>query len=583
MTVTSPGSGPKRRLARLTRNLSVPKLVIAVLALLTVAAGLVVLLADDPDIAQERAERFVTAWERGDFATMHAELSEDGQRATPLAEFRAAYGRAAATATATAFRAGRVDKSRDRVVAVPMTVRTRVWGPVRTTLRLPFDSSGDDPHVDWSRHLTFPGVQRGSRLERRTELPPRGDILARDGRALAKGSQRTSSLGSAASSIVGRIEDRPPERAARLRALGLPAEVKVGVSGLERVFDERLTGKPGGVLRAGGTLFASSRPQRAAAIRTTIDPQIQRAAVAELGERLGGIAVVRPRSGEILALAGVAFSGLSAPGSTFKIVTLAGVLQAGVAAPRSSFPVETKTEIEGVEIQNANGESCGGTLRASFAHSCNSVFAPLGAKLGAERLVRTAEAFGFNEDLGIPGAAKSTIPSADEIGDDLAVGSSAIGQGRVQSTALQMALVASTIANSGQRPKLTLEVDRPAVQKQVIPARTARLVGRYMEAVVDEGTGTAAAISGVRVAGKTGTAELRTTATPTCTPTPEAPDCPPALPDDPTDTNAWFAAYAPASSPRVAVGVLLVASGVGGETAAPLAKQVMVSALRATR
>ena len=578
MTVTPPGSGPLQRLARLARRLPIPRLLIGVLALLAVAAGFVA-LSRDSDVAQQRAERFVTGWERGDFAAMHAELSEDRRRAISLADFSAAYRRTAATATAVAFRAGRVGQSRDGVVEVPMTVRTRVWMPVKATLRLPF-GSGDDPHIDWSRHLTFPGVQRGSRLERRTRLPARADLLARDGRPLAKGPQRSSTLGSAASSIVGRLEDPPPERVRRLRELGIPTDVKVGVSGLERVFDERLAGKPGGVLRAGGTLFASSRPQRAAAIRTTIDPAVQRAAVAELGERLGGIAAVRPRSGEILALAGVAFSGLSAPGSTFKIVTLAGALQAGVVAPRSRFPVETKTEIEGVEIENANGESCGGTLRFSFAHSCNSVFAPLGAKLGAERLVRAAEAFGFNEDLGIPGAAKSTIPAAGKIGDALAVGSSAIGQGQVQSTALQMALVASTIAAHGQRPKLTLELDRPAVRRAVIPARTARLVGRYMEAVVKEGTGKAAAISGVRVAGKTGTAELRTTATPTCAPTPEAPNCPPAVPDDPTDTNAWFAAYAPASAPRVALGVLLVASGVGGETAAPVAKRVLLAALK---
>ena len=582
MTATPPWSGPVQRLARLAQRLPVRRLVIAVLALLAVAAGFVV-LSDDRDVAQERAERFVTAWELGDFAAMHAELSEDSRRATPLADFSTAYRRTATTATAVAFRAGKAGQSRDGVVKVPMTVRTRVWKPVKATLRLPFDGSGDDPHIDWSRHLTFPGVQRGSRLERRTRLPARADILARDGRPLAAGPQRTSTLGSAASSIVGRIEDPPRERAQRLRELGIPADVKVGVSGLERVFDERLAGKPGGVLRAGGTLFASSRPQRAAAIRTTIDPAVQRAAVAELGERQGGIAALRPRNGEILGLAGVAFSGLSAPGSTFKIVTLAGVLQARVAGPRSRFPVETKTEIEGVEIENANGESCGGTLRLSFAHSCNSVFAPLGAKLGAQRLVRAAEAFGFNEDLGIPGAATSTIPAAGEIGDALAVGSSAIGQGQVQSTALQMALVASTIAGRGQRPKLTLELDRPAVRKAVIPTRTAHIVGRYMESVVKQGTGKAAAISGVRVAGKTGTAELRTTATPTCAPTPEAPDCPPAVPDDPTDTNAWFAAYAPASAPRVALGVLLIASGVGGETAAPVAKQVLLAALKATR
>jgi cell division protein FtsI/penicillin-binding protein 2 len=514
---------------------------------------------------------------------MHAELSEASRRTTPLAEFSAAYRRASAKATATALSADEAQPSRDGVVEIPMAVRTRVWGPVQATLRLPFDESGDDPRIEWSRHLTFPGVQRGSRLERRTQLPARADLLARDGRPLAEGPQRTSTVGEAASSIVGSIEDPPPERAARLRELGFPSDAKVGVSGLERVFDEQLAGKPGGVLRAGGTLLASSRPQAGKAVRTTIDPAVQRAAVAALGERLGGIAAVRPINGEILALAGVAFSGLSAPGSTFKIVTLTGALQAGVTGPKSSYPVETKTEIEGVELENANGESCGGSLRLSFAHSCNTVFAPLGAKLGAKRLVRAAEAFGFNEDLGIPGAARSTIPAAGEIGDDLAVGSSAIGQGRVQSTALQMSLVAATIAGRGQRPQLTLQLGRPAQRKQVVPARTARIVGRYMESVVKEGTGTAAAITGIRVAGKTGTAELRTTVTPTCTPTPEAPDCPPALPDDPTDTNAWFAAYAPAGAPRVAIGVLLVASGLGGKTAAPVAKQVLLSALKATR
>jgi cell division protein FtsI/penicillin-binding protein 2 len=213
------------------------------------------------------------------------------------------------------------------------------------------------------------------------------------------------------------------------------------------------------------------------------------------------------------------------------------------------------------------------------------VFAPLGARLGAARLVKAAEQFGFNREIGIAGAATSTIPPASEIGDDLAVGSSAIGQGRVQATALQMAWVAATIAGHGRRPRLTLERGLPPQRTQVIDPDVARLVGHMMETVVREGTGTAAAISGVRVAGKTGTAELRDTSTPECVPSPDpaVPPCPPVLPDDPTDTDAWFAAYAPAGNPRVAVGVLLVQSGVGGDTAAPVAKQALLAGLKATR
>jgi peptidoglycan glycosyltransferase len=542
---------------------------------------LVILATGGRPAAEARAERFVAAWARGDYAAMHAELTAAARRARPLADFTADYRRAAETATATRLQPGPVGKLEADVIAVPMTVTTRVFGVVRSTLRLPFAGEDDDARVAWSQNLTFPGVERGQGLDRTTRLPPRAHILARDGTPLAEGEDRTSPLGPVAAAIAGSLGDPPPERAARLRELGVPAGAPVGVSGLERVFQDRLAGRPGGELRAGARLLAKSEPRGARSIRTTIDPKIQAAAVEALGDRFGGVAVVRPRTGEIAALAGIAFSGLQPPGSTFKIVTLAAALEARLAGRNSTYPVQTAATIEGVEIENANGESCGGSLRDSFAHSCNSVFAPLGARLGPERLVQYSEAFGFNQDLGIPGAATSTIPAADEIGDGLAVGSSAIGQGRVQATALQMAWVAATIATGGVRTRLTLDTAAGPVRKRVLRERTARTVGRYMEAVVNDGTGGAARIGGVRVAGKTGTAELEDTTEPDCTPTPETP-CPPPEPNDPTDTDAWFAAYAPAGKPRLAVGVLLVMQGTGGDTAAPVAQQVLLAGLKAT-
>jgi len=536
-------------------------------------------------VEEQRAQRFVTAWASGDYRVMHDELTGSARRGRPPADFAARYRRAAATATATRVRAGRVGALKDGVVAVPMTVTTRAFGVVRATLKLPFEGEDDDARVAWTANLTFPGVERGEELTRSMRMPPRADILTRDGRRIAGGEDRTSPLGTAASAIRGELGAPPPETAARLRELGVPDDARVGVNGLERVFQDDLAGRPGGTLRAGSRVLARSRPRVAPAVRTSIDPEIQKAAVDALGALFGGVAVVRPRTGEILGLAGVAFSSVQPPGSTFKIITLAGVLQNRVAGPRSTFPVQTAATLEGVELENANGESCGGTLRLSFAHSCNSVFAPLGAKLGAGRLVKAAEAFGFNQDLGIPGAATSTIPPADEIGDALAVGSSAIGQGKVQATALQMSWVAATIAHGGVRLPLTLSAVRDGVRpagRRVLRAETARIVRRYMESVVDVGTGARAKIGGVRVAGKTGTAELRDTSTPDCTPAPEV-ECPPAQPDDPTDTDAWFAAFAPAAKPRIAVGVLLIANGTGGDTAAPIARQVLVASLKATR
>jgi peptidoglycan glycosyltransferase len=557
----------------------------ALVAAVIVVAAMPTMRADE---APEKlvAERFVAAWARGDYPAMRAEVIEKDRRAMSVRRFADAYRRANAIATATSVAHGDVREVREGVFSVPMVVTTRVFGIVRATVLLTFAGDGEEKQINWKPNLVFPGVKPGERLERRTSLPPRADILARDGTPLAQGAERSSPIADVADSIVGELGPPPPERAERLRALGYPSDVSVGTSGLERVFEERLAGTPGGQLRADTRVLAITLPRPGRSVRSSIDPGVQRAAAAAKGERVGGVAVVRPRTGEILALAGIAFSGLQPPGSTFKIVTLAGVLEARLAGVKSTYPVETKTTIEGVELENANGESCGGTLRYSFAHSCNSVFAPLGARLGAERLVQTAEKFGFNMDVGIPGAATSTIPAADEIGDDLAVGSSAIGQGRVQATALQMAWVAATIAGWGMRPRLTLERGATPQRTQAIDRGAARLVGRLMEAVVREGTGKSAQISGVRVAGKTGTAELANTSRPDCVPSPDptvVTNCAPVAPDDPTDTDAWFAAYAPAGRPRVAVGVLLVQAGTGGDTAAPVAKQALLAGLTATR
>ena len=282
---------------------------------------------------------------------------------------------------------------------------------------------------------------------------------------------------------------------------------------------------------------------------------------------------MRPGTGEVLALAGLATAAPQPPGSVFKIVTLAGALEAGVAEPADRYPVQTAAVLEGVELENANGELCGGTLANAFAHSCNSVFAPMGAELGAERLVEAAERFGFNEPLGYAGAAEPAIPPAGEIGDDLAVGSSAIGQGRLLSTPLHMAAVTAAIAADGAYVKPVLRRGARGERRPATDPQTAATIERYMRRTVVSGTGVAARIPGVGVAGKTGTAELRDS-----TPEPEVAGDPAAV-DDTTDTTAWFVAYAPVRRPSVAVAVMLVGAGAGGATAAPAAREVVLAAL----
>jgi peptidoglycan glycosyltransferase len=528
------------------------------------------------DPRRAAAQDFVDAWARSDYAAMYALLTPEDQRKIPLARFATIYREAANVVTLSRVTAGRASEPAGGVVTVPVVLRTRMFGALSGELALPVveDEQEEGAGVDWARNLVHPGLRPGEKLTRSSTMPPRAAIQARDGTPLAEGEARLSELGALASEIAGRLGPAPPERAAELERRGVPPGAPVGLTGLEREFDEQLAGTPGGTLRAGNRVLASVEPRPGSAVRTTIDPDVQRAAVEALAGRFGGIAVVRPRDGEVLALAGIAYSAPQPPGSVFKIITLAGALEAGVAKKSSRYPVRTAAVLEGVELENAHGESCGGSLATAFAHSCNSVFAPMGAELGAKRLVAAAEKFGFNADPGLAGAMRSTIPAAAEIGDDLAVGSTAIGQGKVLATPLLFAGVAGAIAEHGMLVRPTLRKGSEPRRARAAPEAVARAIGRYMRQVVTSGTGVGAAIPGVRVAGKTGTAELRDTTNEDPEPSDLAPP-----PEDRTDTNAWFAAYAPMARPRVAVAVMLVGQGAGGETAAPAAKQVIEAAL----
>jgi cell division protein FtsI/penicillin-binding protein 2 len=555
---------PERR-RRLIRR-ALPAL--AGLALLATLAGLVV-GSGAPSGSERTASDFTEAWERGDYGAMYAMLDDPSRRAHTRREFRAAYRRAAATATATGVDAGDPEGEREGSVVVPVDVRTRLFGTVKADLLLPVH----EEEVTWGPLLAFPGLRPGEGLSRESEVPERAALLSRDGKVLAEGpaDARSSPLEAVAGSIAGTLQ--PEETAAERRALyarGFPPDSPAGQTGLEHAFEDRLAGRPGGRLLAGERVLARSRPRAAEPVRTTIDTGLQEAAVTALAGRFGGIAVLDPRNGEIRALAGLAFSAPQPPGSTFKIVTTVAALEEGIVEPATEFPVETAAIIDGVELQNANGESCGGSFRNSFAHSCNSVFAPLGVELGADALVDAAERFGWNQEPVVAGEVPSTLPPSSEIVTPLEVASTAIGQFRTLATPLVMASAAQTIAAGGVRYVPTLALGEETRRVRVTSREIARTIGSLMVDVVEYGTGTAAALPGVKVAGKTGTAELEDTRDPETGET---------APSDPSNTDAWFTAYAPARRPQLAVAVMLVRAGAGGATAAPAARVVLDAAL----
>jgi penicillin-binding protein A len=289
--------------------------------------------------------------------------------------------------------------------------------------------------------------------------------------------------------------------------------------------------------------------------RSTIDPAIQRSARRALGARSGSIVVMNPQTGAIEAItaAGSLHGGAGAsipPGATFDVVTVATALTSGRYGPHSLISGASPLGVAGSEVRNDEGQSFGRlTLSDALTFSVNTVFARVGAGVGASALSREMRLFELSSR---PGA-----------GDRGAVGPLAAGEGSVTATPVQLATLAATIANRGwlAEPHST-SLPGPAPQRPVMSAQAARLLTQMLRRVVTQGTATAANLPGLRIAGKTGTA--------------------PAGGAYGHATVASFIGFAPADHPTVAIAVVLAAprGAFGGTAAAPIAARVIRDVLR---
>jgi penicillin-binding protein A len=433
--------------------------------------------------------------------------------------------------------------------------------------------------VDWSKSSLWPGIDGAARFEVSTRWPKRAPILDRHGHKLAVGAAegRRYPFRSVGGSVVGHIGMVTKENAAE-HDIGEPGDL-VGGSGFEAAFEERLAGTPAAslaVVDARGrklTVLGRIAAVRGRALRTTFNAELQRAAESAFGETLGGVAVIDPRTGDLLAAVGSgafdpsnyigaaevspfnrALEGLYPPGSAMKVVTAAAALEEDVVTPETT--VTGPKEYKGVR-NFESGEFGSIPFATAVKYSVNTAFAQVAEKLGARRLTRYAEAFGFNTDApdGVE-IATSSFPFPEGLGDLMWA---SIGQAQVLATPVQMASVAATVANDGRRMDLRIDKASAPSGERVASRATAAQVTNLMESVVEGGTGSAARVGGLRIAGKTGTAEVDV--------------------NGKRMNHAWFIAFAPVEDPRVAVAVVSELGGVGGEVAAPLARQVLINVL----
>jgi peptidoglycan glycosyltransferase len=374
--------------------------------------------------------------------------------------------------------------------------------------------------------------------------------------------------------------------------------IKYGVSGLEEEYNADLTGAGAGSPVAQLWHDITRAPLQGDDLVLTIDSKVQKAAAEALGDRPGAVVALNARDGAVLAMvssptfdaaaierngdalladpAGPLINrvtqGQYAPGSVFKTVTAAAALESGEYTADSRFRCPSGLVVQGFVI------ACQGVPQGvrdyDFAHayawSVNVNFADAGLKLGAERLVRQARRFGFEERIpfDLP-VTPSRLLRPGQSFDEVLLATTSFGQGELAATPLQMAMVAAAVANDGvaMQPYLVTEVHgpegevlrthRPQRWRPVMRPETAAVLRGFMATAVKEGFSGAAGVPGVNVGGKTGTAE-------------NAPDEQP---------HAWFIGIAPVEDPSVVVAVIVENAGQGAAVAAPIGGAVMRAAL----
>jgi peptidoglycan glycosyltransferase len=449
-------------------------------------------------------------------------------------------------------------------------------------LVLAFDDADGEWKVRWDRDVLWPGIEDARAFDLIVRWPKRAALFDRNKRPLAIGAagRRRYPQGSVGGVAVGHIE--PATRAHRRDEPLLEIGDLVGASGLELAFNDVLTGQPASelVVRGRGksiVVLGRSPAQPGRPVRTTLDVAVQRAAETGFGSTVGGAVVIDPRRGNVLAAVpsgsfdpsnyvGVAnvqpfnraLSGLYPPGSSLKAMTAAAALDSGkvTRSTRLTGPADYRG------VRNfESGEFGTIDFASALKFSVNTAFAQVAEKLGPRLLMRYARAFGFNRAPKMTlHAATSSFPFPTDEGD-LLWGS--IGQAQVLASPLHMATVAATIGNDGLRMEPRIAMSEPKRSRRVIDRRTAQVLTELMREVVEGGTGTAARISGLAVAGKTGTAEVDV--------------------GGERRNHAWFICFAPADDPKIAVAVVSEYGGVGGQVAAPVARAILTRVLPLVR
>ncbi|MET8146331.1 penicillin-binding transpeptidase domain-containing protein [Sphaerisporangium sp. NPDC005288] len=505
--------------------------------------------------AEQTAGHFAAAWSRGDLAAMKADL------ASPAPGFEAAYAEPADRlgAEKVAVRLGTVTPAGDGRAKAAYTATMTLKNIGDWTYTGSLDLMVKDHHwkVAWTPAAVHPALTGSTHLALKTTWPGRAAVEDASGGRIDNGD-----AGGSVQQLVGYLDKATAKDVAKLGSSYKPGDA-IGRGGLQETFQKRLAGVPTTIIT---TVDGSKKTVQTlktidgspgSPVRTSLDPAAQKAAVAAVRDldKPASLVAIRPATGEILAVVNNrggfnrALDGRYPPGSTFKTVTAAGLLAEGLT-PGQKVTCPEKATVGGLAIRNSDHEAFGSlTFLDSYAHSCNTTFAPLAARhLGGGKLYQVASEMGFNQPLsiGVP-AAKGSMPAPTSDAD---LAAESFGQGRITASPLVMATVAAAVADGTWRPPTLVPSIKQKLQPRPLPETVTGPLRTMMAAVVGKGTAKRAGLP-KGTAGKTGTAEFGTG---------------PKL-----DSHAWFIGF----RGEVAFAVVVEAGGMGGEVAAPVAARFL--------